>query len=207
MHPTGISFPAHTEGQRMGRKEDKWREGCTGAISLNPEGCCDSSNWGAAWDRSWWVEGAGRTLRLFTLPLPGLHTVWKVLHIQLRPRWASTAEDHEGWNGQWAGDHARHPAGRVPARMGGDWYVTSLRGPFPKALGLSLHQGTPGLHPLWDLRQGLGSPPSLPASRHLHLRFHLTATLTFLWLPLPGSVTHQGNQPSLSIPGRPSLYK
>lgn len=146
IHPRGISFPGHTAGQRMDGKEDKWRMGCAGGIHRNLEGCCDSSNWGVVWDSSWWAGGAGRTLRLFTLPLPGLHTVWKVLHIQLRPRWASTTEDHEGWDGQWAGDHARHPAGRVPARMGGDWYVTSLKGPLPMALGLSLHLGTPGLH-------------------------------------------------------------
>lgn len=117
------------EGQRMIWKEDKWRIGCIGGI--NPERCYNFSNWGANWDSPWCVGDAGRTLRLFTLPPPGLYTVWKVLHVQLGPRWASAAEDHEGWDGQWAGDHARHPAGRVPARMGGDWYVTSLRDPSP----------------------------------------------------------------------------
>uniref|UniRef100_A0A8C8YPY0 Acid sensing ion channel subunit 1 n=1 Tax=Prolemur simus TaxID=1328070 RepID=A0A8C8YPY0_PROSS len=42
---------------------------------------------------------------------PGLHTVRKVLHVQLRPRRAAAAEDHEGWDGQWAGNHAGHSAG------------------------------------------------------------------------------------------------
>uniref|UniRef100_A0A8C0KQ14 Acid sensing ion channel subunit 1 n=1 Tax=Canis lupus dingo TaxID=286419 RepID=A0A8C0KQ14_CANLU len=57
------------------------------------------------------VQVAKETLRLSTLPSPGLHTIWKVLYIQLGPRWASTAEDHEGWDWQWAGDNAGHPAG------------------------------------------------------------------------------------------------
>lgn len=73
-------------------------------------GCLASGSW-AAWGQPLVCQGIGRTLRLSTLSPPGLHTVRKVLHVQLGPRWASAAEDHEGWDRQWAGDHAGHPAG------------------------------------------------------------------------------------------------
>lgn len=161
--------------------------------------------WGSLGRPSVGPGEAGRTLRLFTLPLPGLHTVWKVLHVQLGPRWTPTAEDDEGWDRQWAGDHAGHPAGRVPARLGRDWYVPS-QGPSPRCLCLSRRQGPSGLH--LGPEAGLGRSPFLPASRHLLLGLYLIATLTFLGLPLPGSVTLQGNQPSLSnIRGHHLLYK
>ncbi|XP_070127459.1 acid-sensing ion channel 1 isoform X5 [Equus przewalskii] len=49
-----------------------------------------------------------------------------------------------------------------------------------------------GLEIMLDIQQDEYLPVwGETASRHLHLRLYLTATLTFLWLPLPGSVTLQ----------------
>ena len=49
----------------MGGKEDKGRMGCPGGI--NPEGCCDSSSWGTAWEGPRWVQGVPAGLSVSSL--------------------------------------------------------------------------------------------------------------------------------------------
>jgi len=58
----------------------------------------------------------------FSLFISDLHTLWKMLHLQLGAGRAATAGHYEGRDGEWPGADAGHPAGRVPARVGRDRY-------------------------------------------------------------------------------------
>lgn len=51
--------------------------------------------------------------------LSGVHQVWEVLHVQRRRGGEDAPHHHEGRDGKRPGDHAGHPAGRVPASVGG----------------------------------------------------------------------------------------
>lgn len=51
------------------------------------------------------------SLKSLSLCFSDIHTLWKVLHFQFRPRWTTPPGDDEGWNGQRPGADAGYPAG------------------------------------------------------------------------------------------------
>uniref|UniRef100_A0A8D2NIL4 Acid sensing ion channel subunit 1 n=1 Tax=Zonotrichia albicollis TaxID=44394 RepID=A0A8D2NIL4_ZONAL len=64
-------------------------------------------------------------LRRCLAPLPvsspaGLHPLWEVLHLQCGAGREASAHHHEGGHWKRPGNHAGHPAGRVPASVGGN---------------------------------------------------------------------------------------
>lgn len=64
---------------------------------------------------------AQRGLSLSPVSSPaGLHPLREVLHLQCGAGREASADHHEGGHWQWPGDHAGHPAGRVPASVGGN---------------------------------------------------------------------------------------
>lgn len=48
---------------------------------------------------------------LFFFFFPDFHTIWKMLHLQLGPGWATPAGDDEGGNGQRPGVDVGYTAG------------------------------------------------------------------------------------------------
>lgn len=202
MHPAGIiSLPGHAAGPRrteqVGRKTN--RRGCSGGVI--PEGTPPARGAG---DSPWSVE---RLAGLSGSPL---------CPRQVFTRYGKCYTFNSGRDGRPRLKTMKSGTGNGLEIMldiqqdeylpvWGETGMLPLSLPHPMAPGRGLCRGLPGS--AVDLRPGVGSPCCLPASRCLHLPLYLPAALTFPCLPLPGSVTLQGNQPSLSICGRHSFYK